>query len=109
MDHHETDIDKIIHQELAMDSSQDPEGSKDDLIAAIADKILTYLEGDVELLFSYLYRLDIEETKIKFILSQQDVVPTHMGLAHLIYDRQMERIQTKKSIKQEPIEGWDEW
>lgn len=107
MDHQDTDISNIMQHELAMD--KDKEGSKDDLIAAIADKVLNYLDGDAELLFSYLYRLDIEESKIKYILSQQDHLPTHMGLAHLIYDRQMERIQTKKSFKQEPIEGWDDW
>lgn len=65
------------------------------------------LEGDVDLLMSYLYRLDIEAHKINAVLQMSHAVPPNVGLARLILDRQKQRIKTKQSIEVKPIEGWE--
>lgn len=80
--------------------------SESELLDAITQRVLHLLETNPELLFSYLYRLDVLEPKIQFALNQQTAVPPHQALAQLILDRQKERIITKRKYKQEPLEGW---
>lgn len=80
--------------------------SEEQLLEAITTRVLELLERNPELLFSYLYRLDVLEHKIQFALNQQTEVPPHQALAKLIFDRQKLRIETKRKYKQEPLEGW---
>jgi len=89
--------------------NQEEQASETDLLAAITDRVNELLHSDIELLFSYLYRLDVEESQIDFIINQQKTVAVNDGLAKLIFDRQMARQRTKMSYKQEPIDGWDDW
>ncbi len=88
-----------------------PEGkaNTDDLLAAITQRVTELMDTDIELLMSYLYRLDVLEVDIDFVLNKQKAVPVNEGLAKLIYDRQLLRQQYKEKYKQGPIEGWDEW
>ena len=82
--------------------------SKDDaILEAIILKVEHYLEISPELLMSYLYRLDIAEEKINAIFNQPKELPIHEALGLLIWERQKQRIATKKRFKQDPIEGWE--
>ncbi|MEL6988942.1 MAG: hypothetical protein AAGK97_14105, partial [Bacteroidota bacterium] len=58
---------------------------------------------------SLLYRLDIEEHKINKALEINQLVPTNIGLAKLIIERQKERNQSKQNYKVEKIDGWDDF
>lgn len=107
MDDQFSDVSNVITQEL--DITLDSEANKQDLIDAIALRVMSYMDGDIGLLFSYLYRLDIDQQKINKIINEPTEEPTHIALATLIYDRQMDRVKTKQTYKQSPIEGWDEW
>ena len=80
--------------------------SEEQLLDAITDRVLKLLERNPELLFSYLYRLDVLEHKIQYALNQQTEIPPHKALAKLILDRQKLRVYTKRKYKQEPLEGW---
>jgi len=80
--------------------------SEEQLLDAITDRVLELLERNPELLFSYLYRLDVLEHKIQYALNQQTEIPPHRALAKLILDRQKLRVSTKRKYKQEPLEGW---
>lgn len=82
--------------------------SESDLYQAIRERVEFLLEKNPELLMSYLYRLDILEVKIKAVLSPNSVVPPIEGLAHLILDRQKQRMESKKKYKAgPPIPGWE--
>lgn len=81
----------------------------EDLLAAITHRVNELMDADIELLMSYLYRLDVLESDIDFILNKQKKVPVNEGLAKLIFDRQMVRKQYRAQYKQKPIEGWDDW
>jgi len=81
----------------------------EDLLAAITKRVSELIELDIELLMSYLYRLDVLEADIDFILNKQTEIPVNEGLAKLIFDRQMARQKYREQFKQDPIEGWDEW
>ncbi len=71
-----------------------------DLIEARVTELLTL---NPELLFSYLYRLDIDEHKIKAALNAQKDLP-NQSIAKLILQRQKLRIKYKKEFKQEAID-----
>ena len=82
--------------------------TKDQLLALIAQRVSYLLENDKDLLLSYLYRLDISMKKINAMLKLKNVIPPHESIAQLIFQRQMERIHTKKKIVVKPIEdGWE--
>ena len=83
--------------------------NQEDLLAAITKRVSELMDSDIELLMSYLYRLDVLEADIDFILNKQKDIPVNEGLAKLIFDRQMARQKYREQYKQDRIEGWDEW
>ncbi len=79
----------------------------EEMIHLIAQRVDYLLENDKDLLLSYLYRLDISMKKINNVLKMKKVIPPHQSIALLIFQRQLERVHTKKKIKVKPIEGWE--
>ena len=96
-----------VADELSIE--QAPGGEEEEIIQLIIQRVRDLIAGDFNLLLSHLYRLDVDEKKVNHILFQQDAVPPDVGIANLIWQRQKERIETKKKYKQPPIEGWDEF
>lgn len=78
-----------------------------DILELIRARVNVLLEKDPELLMSYLYRLDILEEKLKFVLSKESPVPISEGISLLIFERQKQRVATKQKYKQKPIDGWE--
>ena len=102
------ELDKVftkVGSDLDLDDNTD-RSSYDTLLSAIAMRVDQLMQTEPELLMSYLYRLDVSESKVQEVLSNSDN-PIN-GLARLILDRQILRLQTKKAFRQDPIEGW-EW
>ena len=56
---------------------------------------------------SYLYRMDVLESKINAALSSPAGMMPARVIGELIFERQKERINTKEKYKQDPIEGWE--
>ena len=84
-----------------------PEGISDkEMIMHIADRVEQLLKRDPDLLMSYLYRLDVEEKRIVEAVDTS-VMPIHVTFANLIWERQKQRLATKKKYRQGPIEGWE--
>ena len=52
--------------------------------------------------------VDIDQSKVEHALSLGNVVPANLGIAALIFDRQVARLETKLKYKQEEIEDLDE-
>lgn len=86
-----------------------PEDSAPDdvLLSFISEKVSWYLENDPDLLMSYLYRLDVAESKINEALSFEAKEEPFLGIARLILKRQKQRWLSKKTYKVDPIEGWE--
>ena len=70
-----------------------------EMIHILAEKVQAYLEVNINLLMSYLYRLDVREKDIKIALSNSSDEAGHYALAKLIWARQKERLETKKAYK----------
>lgn len=87
-------------------SIQDAYINRDTLVEAMQLKVGALLQHQPDLLFSYLYRLDVPEHKIQFALSHSENV--NKALAELIIDRQVERIQTQQKYRNETDKwNWD--
>ncbi|MBP6794313.1 MAG: hypothetical protein KA143_04620 [Saprospiraceae bacterium] len=85
-------------------SIQDSYIDRDTLVAAMQVRVLDLLQNQPDLLFSYLYRLDVLEHKIQAALAAGENVSK--ALAELIIDRQVERIRTKKQYPK-PDNKWN--
>ncbi len=93
-----------IEKELLGSKSLENENQ---VLEMIRSRVAELLDRDPELLMSYLYRLDILETKLKQVLHKNSNLPIAEGISQLIFQRQMERVVTKRKYKQDPIEGWE--
>lgn len=104
MEIHQKDISQKIANDLDFELPQSL--SDEEMIKHIAFRVEQLLKGDPDLLMSYLYRLDVEEKRIKEAMDTS-ITPAHVTFANLIWERQKQRIETKKKFKQNPIEGWE--
>ena len=68
------------------------------------ENIAELLEGNPDLLFSTLYRLDIYESKINTVLKLESDAPA--GLARLIIERQREKLRTREQYKPDKNIDW---
>ncbi len=84
-------------------------GSEEELLVLLADSIAEMLEQRPEYLMSLLYRLDVLEKKIVPVMHPDAPEPANWGLARLVLERQKERIETKRTVKPEPLEGLEGW
>lgn len=103
------DPDNSLYNNLIRDLSieHEDELSEEAFLEILTRRVTDMMAQDIDLLMSYLYRLDIEESKINAALEFDAVLPANQGLAKLILERQKERVATKKKFKQDPIEGWE--
>jgi hypothetical protein len=76
------------------------------LLDMFTTRVEEMLKGDIDLLLSSLYRLDVEEYKIQRALRSPDVPPAR-GIAKLIIDRQKEKLITRKKYGSEKKDKGD--
>ena len=70
--------------------------SEEAILRLLADRIVTILERGAETFFQLMYRLDISEKKLNAVLQDDDVAGK---IARLIYDRQLQKIQSRLTNK----------
>jgi len=97
---------EIIKRELALEKGCQEQDLE--LVEIITARVNDLLNSDPGLLFSYLYRLDVSEQRVKQVVHHSNDDNAPRALAELILHRQIQRVKTKKTIKQKPIDGW-EW
>lgn len=74
---------------------------REQAIQQIAAIVTDLLDDDPNMLMSYLYRLDVDEGRIKVVMAYADTTDIATGLATLILDRQLARIRTQKEYQQQ--------
>lgn len=72
--------------------------SEQEIIALLADRIVAYLDKGAEAFFQLMYRLDIPERKMQEALDKED---TPVRLATLIYERQLQKMQSRSLYKKD--------
>lgn len=70
--------------------------SEEEIILQLGRKLSRLLERNPEEFFQLLYRIDIPEHKLNSVLQQTDALEI---LAKMIYDRQLEKIQSRQKYK----------
>jgi hypothetical protein len=68
----------------------------DELLQVIAGRVTELLNDDPGLLFSYMYRLDIDEHKLKHVVQHYNGEARINALSELILKRQLLRIELRK-------------
>ncbi len=77
----------------------DQDGDEDLLMDLISKRVAELLDDDPGLLFSYMYRLDIEEHKLKAAIKIKTGENQIKALAQLILDRQKLRMMYREKFK----------
>jgi hypothetical protein len=70
--------------------------SEKEILAMITKRVIELLEQTPEQFLQLMYRLDISETKLHGVLQEADEAKQ---IARLIYDRQMQKIVSRKMHK----------
>ena len=82
--------------------------SIDDLRQIVADYINPLISNNFNKLISILYRLDINESKLKQLLNDNPAEDAGMIIADLIIERQMEKIKSRKQFNKKGENNIDE-
>lgn len=77
------------------------ENDSEALHRIIADHINHLIQNDFHRLISLLYRIDINEDKLKILLKDNEGTDAGLIIADLIIERQLEKIKTREQFKQE--------
>ncbi len=96
---------KMITDRLDLTGCDPQERDLQELLTAIERRVDQLISNQPELLFSYLYRLDVSEQQVNTILRSTRPDKT-TALARLILERQIARNKTKTNLPQSPIQGW---
>ena len=80
-----------------------------EFLNAVAVRVAELMESNMELFFNHLYRMDIDERKVHYILNSDSEESVYILIAKIIIDRQKKRLETKRKYKQDKIDGWDEF
>lgn len=77
------------------------------LLKLIESRVQQLMADQPDLLWSFLYRLDVEETKIQYVLANSGEVA--LDLARLILRRHQDRLATQKKYKSDSPRNTDDW
>jgi len=77
--------------------------SEEEILRLLAERVVVLLQMGADNFYQLMYRLDISEKKLSAVLGAEDVP---VKIARLIYDRQLQKIQSRKDNKQSGT--WDE-
>lgn len=94
----------LLRQDFSLEFSGDPDSSR--ILQQLADQVAHFLENKPDLLFSYFYRMDIDEQEVAQILQEPQEEPVNLMLAQLIFNRQVARARTKIQYRQPPLD-WE--
>jgi hypothetical protein len=99
-----TNINKSLEIELPLSVSQQ------ELREQLAAHINYLINHDFEKLVFYLYRIDVDETKMRRLLEQREGENAAGLIADLIIERQLRKMESRKQTKiNEIIPEEDKW
>lgn len=96
----------LIRQSFELEGA-DESMTEEQLLDLLSDQVAYWITQKIEFLFSLMYRLDIDESKVEAALHPNAPEPANVGIAKLILARQKQRAYTK--INYPPLPLGDEW
>ncbi len=67
------------------------------------------MQHRMEQLMSLCYTLDVNEDAVAQAFHPNAAEPANVGLARLLYARQVQRLHTKQTIKAKPLDDENAW
>lgn len=103
------DIIPLLNKELSLELSE--KLAMDELELQLTNHINHLINTDFEKLVYYLYRIDVNESKMKQLLQQQGGENAAQLIARLIIDRQLQKIKSRAEHRSNKIddEGAERW
>jgi hypothetical protein len=99
-----TDINQSLEIELPLSVS------KEELREQLAAHINYLINHDFEKLVFYLYRIDVDETKMRRLLEQREGENAAGLIADLIIERQLQKMESRKKFSSGgDVEGEGRW
>ena len=95
-----------LEQQLGI--SLRPESDFKSLREHLARRITELIEHDFQELVRILYRVDVNEHKLKFLLQEKVGEDAAYIIADLLIERQLQKIETRKQFRQSPPEDAEE-
>ncbi len=84
--------------------------SFDKLREAVAAQISPLISGDFNKLLSILYRIDVNENKLKVLLNQNPDTDAALLIADLIIERQLQKLESRRMFnRREDIKEDEKW
>jgi hypothetical protein len=77
------------------------------LEALLAEKVNNLIEGNFDHLLQLLYRIDINEQRLRRLLVENEGEDAGMTIARLIVQRQWEKIESRRKYRQDTDAGAD--
>jgi hypothetical protein len=75
----------------------------------LADAVDYWMQHRMEQLMSLCYTLDVPEEAVSEAFHPAAPEPANVGLAHLLYARQVKRLETKRAHKTPPLDDENAW
>ena len=96
---------QLVNEEMAIDLPE--QISFNEIREQLSKYINDLIVNDFQKLVSLLYRIDINESRLKKLLQEENHEDAGKVIADLIIQRQLEKIKTRQQFKQ-PNENIDE-
>ena len=90
---------RLLNNELPVEIAV--QKSYAEIHAELSDYINTLIKNDFDKLIAYLYRIDVNEQKLKTLLQQFPLQDAGNIIALLIIERQEQKIKTRKQFSQQ--------
>lgn len=75
----------------------------------LADVVDYWMQYRMEQLMSLCYTLDVDEAFVATAFHPSAPEPANVGLARLLYRRQLQRLETKEKYKPKALDDEDAW
>ena len=91
----------LISKDFGLEASAEAFVDLDALRDALAIRVAELLDTNLHLLLSLLYRIDVQEARVKAALTQADPATLPTQLADLIIERQLQKVRIRLHYKNE--------
>jgi hypothetical protein len=90
---------QVTHELIRKDFEIHAAFSEEQIKAALAEVLVQLLLHDLEKLWNILYRIDVDENRVKALFNASDAKLIAPQLAHLIYKRVEQKALTRLQFK----------
>lgn len=96
MDNLLPDVLNLTNKDFNLDIPQSEVSNQDEFLKLLTRVIQQLLDTDFERLMNGLYRIDVDENKVKLAMTTNDVAE---NIALLIIERELQKVETRKKYR----------